>query len=94
VPYFERIPDQSIIDGPNGKKYNFLVATHGLSYLFVYNFTGRKFKIKMGKISGEFANAFWYNPRNGTYDFVGKLFNNGFKEFYPPGEKRMVMIWC
>ena len=92
-PYFERIPDQSIIDGPNGTKYNFLIATRGSSYLFIYNYTGRKLKIKMGKISGSFVNAYWYNPRNGTYTFIKKIINKGIKQFDPPGKKKNGNDW-
>ena len=48
-PYFERVPDQTIIAEPNGRKYNFLIATRGMSYLFVYDYTGKNFKINMEK---------------------------------------------
>jgi hypothetical protein len=92
-PYFERIPDQSIIADSNGTKYNYLAATKGSSYLFVYNYTGRKFKINMGKISGHFVNAYWYNPRNGTFTFIGKMANKSVKQFDPPGEMKEGNDW-
>ena len=36
LPYFERVPDQSIIAGENGERYNRLLATRGNDYLLVY----------------------------------------------------------
>ena len=92
-PYFERVPDQSIIAEPYGTKYNFIIATRGVSYLFVYDYTGRNFKIKMGKISGKFVNAFWYNPKNGVYTFIKKIVNKGVKQFDPPDEKKNGNDW-
>ena len=92
-PYFERVPDQSLIVGPNGKRYNFIIATRGKSYFFVYTFNGRKFKIKLGKISGEYVNSYWYNPRNGRLSFIEKLRNKGIKQFDPPGIKKNGNDW-
>ncbi len=93
VPYFERVPDESIIAGENGKRYNYLAATRGKSYLFVYTYNGRDFEINMGKISGNYVKAYWYNPRNGSSNFIGKFINNGKKEFYPPGKKKDGNDW-
>ncbi len=92
-PYFERIPDQTIIAGSNGKKYNYIVATRGKSYLYVYTYNGRKFKINPGKILGKFVNAYWYNPRNGSLTIIEKLKNKGVMKFNPPGVKKNGNDW-
>ncbi|NLJ97450.1 MAG: DUF4038 domain-containing protein [Clostridiales bacterium] len=84
VPYFERIPDQSVIDGDVGEKYDRLLATRGDSYLFVYTFTGRSIRIKMGKISGDKVNAFWFDPKTGKMQKAGVYDNKGVLEFTPP----------
>lgn len=70
-PYFERIPDQSIIAGTNGVRYDRLIATRGNDYLFVYNYTGIKMNIDLTRISGEKKKAWWYNPRNGELEYIG-----------------------
>ncbi len=45
-PYFERVPDQSIIQ-ENGTKYDRLIATRGNDYLMVYNYTSRIMKLDL-----------------------------------------------
>lgn len=51
-PFFERIPDQSIIAGQNGERYDRAIATRGNDYLMVYNYTGRPMEVDFSKISG------------------------------------------
>ncbi len=85
--YFERVPDQSLIAGQQGEKYDYLVASRGSDYAFVYNYNGRNFKVNMGKISGDQVKAYWFNPRNGNITIIGVFPNNGIIEFDPPGEK-------
>lgn len=53
MPYFERVPDQSIIVGRNGERYNRLLATRGKDYLMVYNYNCVPMKIDLGKVSGD-----------------------------------------
>ena len=40
-PFFERVPDQSVIAGTNGERYDRAIATRGNDYLLVYNYSGR-----------------------------------------------------
>lgn len=72
-PFFERIPDQSIIAGKNGEKYERLIATRGEDYLLVYNYTGRTMEINIDKISGKTKKAWWYSPRNGNVTYIGEF---------------------
>ncbi len=92
-PYFERVPDETIIAGSDGKRYDHLAAARGKTYLFVYTYNGRRFKINLGKISGMYINSYWYNPRNGSSTFIKKLKNKGIKEFDPPGKKKNGNDW-
>jgi hypothetical protein len=92
-PFFERIPDQSIIAGENGNKYDYLIATRGKSYLFVYTYNGRNFKINLGKTSGSKVKALWYNPKSGELISIGVFENKGIKDFNPPGEKKEGNDW-
>ena len=84
--YFDRRPDQSVIAGENGSKYDYLVATRGEEYLMVYTYTGRNIKLNMGKIPGEQVKASWFNPRDGKTSMIGKVDNKDTHEFNPPGD--------
>jgi hypothetical protein len=74
-PFFERIPDQSVISGANGTQYERVIATRGNDYMLVYNYSNRLTVIDMTKISGEKKKAFWYSPRNGEVTFIGEFAN-------------------
>ncbi|WP_167607200.1 glycoside hydrolase family 140 protein [Maribellus sediminis] len=85
-PYFERVPDQSLIAGVQGEKYDYLAATRGENYAMIYTYNGRNLDIAMGKIAGERVNAWWFNPRNGELTTIGSFENTGEHLFDPPGE--------
>lgn len=70
-PYFERIPDQSVIID-NGAKYDRLAATRGSDYLLVYNYTSRDMKIDLRKISGERKKVWWMNAGTGRLTWLGE----------------------
>ena len=92
-PYFERVPDQSLIAGNPGEKYNYLVATRGNGYAFIYDYTGRTFEVNMGKIAGAKVNASWYSPRDGSKKTIGSFDNKGVQKFDPPGEEKEGNDW-
>ena len=92
-PYLERVPDQSLIGGQNGERYNRLLATRGKNYAFVYTYTGRNINVNLGKIEGEKVKASWFNPRDGKTSEIGEFDNNGTKEFNPPGEEKEGNDW-
>lgn len=91
-PFFERVYDPSIVID-NGEKYDYVSATRGKSYAFIYTYTGRDFELSLGKISGEKVLAYWYNPRNGKSQLLGTFENNGTRRFDPPGEKAEGNDW-
>ena len=70
-PYFERVPDQSIIV-ENGKQYDRLIATRGNDYLLVYNYTSRDMKLDLTKISGKKKNVWWMNAGTGILRYLGE----------------------
>jgi hypothetical protein len=92
-PYFERVPDQSLINGRQGEKYNYLAATRGKDYAFIYTYTGKVFKVNMGKISGARVKATWYSPRDGSKQAIGTINNKGVSNFNPPGNSREGNDW-
>ena len=85
-PFFERVPDQTLIDGDNGQKYEHLMATRGKDYAMIYTYTGRNIPVHMGKIGGEKVKASWFKPTNGEINEIGEFDNIGTHEFDPPGE--------
>lgn len=70
-PYFERVPDQSIIQD-NGKQYERLIATRGADYLLVYNYTSRPMKLDLTKISGQKKRVWWFNAGTGALRYLGE----------------------
>jgi len=92
-PFFERVPDQSLIAGKNGLKYEYLIATRGNNYALIYTYTGRTIPVQMGKISGKKVKASWFKPTNGDITEIGIFDNTGTHEFDPPGEKANGNDW-
>jgi len=86
VSFEDRVPDQSLIAGENGLKYEHLLATRGTDYAMIYTYTGRVIPVQMGKISGDKINASWYNPSDGELTEIGEFDNRGTQQFDPPGE--------
>lgn len=74
-PFFERVPDQSIIAGENGVKYNRVIATRGNDYMLVYAYTGNEMNIDLTKIKGKKKKAWWYDPSNGQLRYIGEFAN-------------------
>ena len=70
LPYFDRVPDQSLIE-ENGERYERLIATRGNDYLLVYNHTGRSMRIRLDKISGQRKNVWWMDAATGALKFIG-----------------------
>ena len=94
MPYFERVPDQSIVLD-NGTQYDRLAATRGNDYLLVYNYTSRMMKIDLRKISGDKKHVWWMNAGTGRLTYLG-LYDNRVLTFRPhklgPGIEDGVLI--
>ena len=91
-PFFERVPDQSLIVN-NGEKYNYLAATRGKNYALIYTYNGRNIEIDAGKMESKNISAQWFNPRNGSYTKIGNFKNYGILTFDPPGEMQDGIDW-
>ena len=48
-PFFERVPDQSVIAGQNGERYDRAIATRGNDYLMVYTTPDARWKLISAK---------------------------------------------
>lgn len=85
-PFFDRIPDQSILASEMGERYDYQVATRGMDYAFIYTYNGGDIQVKMGVIQGLEVAASWFNPRKGELTSIGAYENAGIWVFDPPGE--------
>ncbi len=91
-PFLTRIPDNSIVVTDNvassvpGKGAYSYVATRDKqgTYAMIYVPVGRKFSVRMDVIKGENVVAWWYNPRNGEVQQIGKFKNSGTQTFNTP----------
>jgi hypothetical protein len=91
-PYFERIPDKSLIAN-QGRRYDHLAATRGENYAFIYTYTGRNIRVVMEILDGKKVKASWFNPRNGSFSKIGIFDNEGTRDFDPPGEPENGNDW-
>jgi hypothetical protein len=97
-PFLTRIPDPDVLVTnaiptamPGTGRYHFAATrdSHG-SYAMVYAPVGRSFKVRMDKISGSKAKAWWFNPRNGKAETIGTFDTKGEREFTPPDNGEML----
>lgn len=79
-PFTERVPDQSIIAGTNGERYDRVIATRGDDYMLVYNYSAKPMSIDLTKISGEKKNVWWLNPSDGGLTYLGE-YDNAVSDF-------------
>ena len=54
------------------------------AYAMVYVPVGRPFSVRMNKVSGAKAKAWWFNPRDGKSRMIGTFPTTGEREFVPP----------
>lgn len=83
-PYLERVPDQALIVD-NGQRYDRVAATRGTRYAMAYSYSGKPFRVQMGRIGGTRARAAWYDPRTGMTQPIATFPNRGQRLFTPPG---------
>lgn len=91
--YFDRVPDQSLVAGLNGDKYNHIVATRGEKFALFYVYNGNIIHVNLGKIEGKEIVANWFDPRTGKTTLIGKFKNTGTREFHPPGGEKEANDW-
>lgn len=92
-PYFDRVPAKSLIAGENGTKYEYVEATRGKDYFFVYTYTGKPFRTRLGELTGGTVRASWYSPRDGSEQPIGAFPSTGIREFTPPGKPEPGNDW-
>lgn len=85
-PFFNRIPDQSLIRGQAGEGLEHAAATRdaGGAFAMVYLASGREISIDASKLSGEKVRAWWLNPRNGVCEIAGEAARSSEMKWTPP----------
>jgi Protein of unknown function (DUF4038)/Putative collagen-binding domain of a collagenase len=91
-PFFERMPDQSMVVD-NGEKYDRVLATRGRNFALFYTYNGRDFTVQLNKVRGKMLDAYWYNPKNEQRIGLGTFSEKSAKTFNPPGEKENGNDW-
>lgn len=84
-PQLSRVPDDSLVvnllEGADR-----ITATRGDGYAFIYAAQGRKFTVRMEKLSGDAVRATWFNPRTGDTQPAGEFPSQGEQEFTCPSQ--------
>jgi hypothetical protein len=71
-PYFERIPDQSILNAPKvGEDH--IMCTRGNDYLMCYLPSGGAVELNPDRIPWDQSNAWWFNPGTGESIQIGNF---------------------
>lgn len=86
-PYFERIPAQDLIAVKQGEKHDYIAATRGKDYAFIYTCNGSEINIDFDKLNMPWVRASWYNPRTGELIENGAFKGEELQSFDPPGNK-------
>lgn len=78
-PYFDRIPDQKLIEGEQNEDAEYAIGTRDDSgtYAFIYIPTGKTININTKDLRGQLLNVWWYDPRTGASFPLGQTQNFG-----------------
>ena len=88
-PYFNRVPDDSLIVSPNGAGGLHMCATcseDGRYAMAYFPDAVQTASIDLRKISGSSVKAWWYDTHTGLAQLIGELPNHGTRTFNAPLE--------
>ena len=72
LPFTDGEPDQQVIAGQNGERYDRVIALRGRDFLLVYNYSGRPTQIDLTRISGKKKDVWLMNPADGSLRYLGE----------------------
>lgn len=87
-PFLSRIPDQSLIVPAYYPETDYIVATRGEGYAFIYFPTGWTADIMLDRVGAKKINAYWFDPRTGKSSFIDSFEGKGIRKFSPPSGGR------
>jgi len=82
-PMKERIPFQELVTNDYMPETDYIVATKGENYAFVYIPTGWGANIDLEKLSWKESIIWWFNPQTGEATKLKAITNTGIQEFKP-----------
>lgn len=91
LPYFDRIPDQSVLNDNNGTRYHRPAATRGEDYILVYTYVPQPLSIDLTKIPGATKDAWWMDPTDGKREYIGTVSGKR-ATFIPTSDHDQVLI--
>jgi hypothetical protein len=87
-PFLSRVPDQELIVPEYFPETDYVVATRGDGYAFIYFPTGWPATIRLDKIAAKTIHAFWFDPRTGDVSPTESISGKGTHKFTPPSNGR------
>jgi len=87
-PFLSRIPDQSMLAPAYFPETDYVVATSGDGYAFIYFPTGWSAYIIPDKIGADKITAYWFDPRTGESKLIDTFPGKGSRKFTPPSNGR------
>jgi hypothetical protein len=86
-PYFERVPDQSLLISPKvGDEH--IRCTGSVSCKLIYLPLGGEVEIRLNASAWEEISGWWFDPRTGESEFSGKFKKKERMTFTAPGKGR------
>ncbi len=79
----ERIPFQELLTNGYVPETDYIVATKGKDYAFIYIPTGWGASVNLEKLGWSESVTWWYNPRTGESTKLKEIINKGIQEFRP-----------
>lgn len=100
-PYFSRVPAPDFIvqdkvwsSVPGAGRYRFVATMDSeATYAMVYAPLGRTFSVNMKMLKGEKIVAWWYSPRTGKADKIGRFVNDGSQRSFTPPADGEALDW-
>ncbi len=85
-PWYQMVPDQSVIAAGQGEGEDHIQAARAAdgSFIVAYLTFGNSASIRMSKIPAAKVKAHWYDPRQGTWHYIGEYSKSGIEKFTPP----------
>jgi Protein of unknown function (DUF4038)/Putative collagen-binding domain of a collagenase len=83
-PFTSRVPDKELIVPAYYPETDYVVATRGDGYAFVYFPAGSPAEIKLDRIGAKTINAYWFDPRTGESKAPETIPGAGTRKFTPP----------
>ena len=100
-PYFSRVPapefivdDQVWSSVPGAGRYRFVATMDSAgSWAMVYAPLGRTFSVNLKMLKGSHLVAWWYSPRTGKADKIGRFANDGSQRAFTPPADGEALDW-